>query len=363
MAVLNTPTGTPATAAALALLAETVPESLQTQRQCLELLHAALTREQPTGWLFGSPMSAAWRKLCLRCNEPHRVADMAASRWQSRQTPPVATVRFQIQAASWLLEQSCPVDALRILSLLQEQDVVRYHTSRVSSLPGEAESMISLSSLQLQAAQSITVDMLMREMQPPGTVDAASSQRLPILLKFTASGNSAAAGSGESLPECLTLHQIAEMARVSPATDLTDFADAWNRVLEVPEADEFVVGAGSMVLLTRGEAPVRDAAAEALLNWLSRREAAESAAAAGREDLAAIALSAAWALDHRRNSSSSEVFLQWALRHARVARLPELETALVTRMRRRLLESTDRTAAEKLLTDELESLLQTPPQP
>ena len=363
LAALNAPEAAPATAAALAFLAETVPDSIQTQRQCLELLHAALTREQPTGWLFGSPMSAAWRKLCLQCYEPHRVAEMGASRWQSRQRPPVATVRFQIQAASWLLEQSCPLDALRILSLLQEQDVVRYHTSRVSSLPGDAESMISLSSLQLQAAQSITVDMLMREMQPPGSADAASSRRLPILLKFTASGNSAVAGSGESLPECLTLHQIAEMARVSPAADLTDFAVTWNRLLEVPEADEFVVGAGSMVLLIRGEAPVRDAAAEALLNWLSRRGAAESGAADGREAVAAIALSAAWALDHRRNSSSSEVFLQWALRHARVARLPELETALVTRMRRRLLDSTNRTAAEKLMTDELQSLLPVAPQP
>lgn len=363
MAALNAPAGTPATAAALALLAETVPESIQTQRQCLQLLHVALTREQPTGWLFGSPMSAAWRKLCLQCNEPHRVAEIAASRWQSRQTPPVATVRFQIQAALWLLEQSCPLDALRIFSLLQEQDVVRYHTSRVPSLPGDAEPTISLSSLQLQAAQSITVDMLMREMQPPGSADAASSRRSPILLKVTASGNSAVAGSGESLPECLILHQIAEMARVSPAADLTDFADAWNRLLEVPDADELVVGAGSMVLLTRGEAPVRDAAADALLNWLSRREAAEFAAAAGREDLAAIALSAAWALDHRRNSPPSEAFLQWALRHARFARMPELESALVSRMRRRLLDSTNRAATEKLLADELESILQAPPQP
>ena len=362
LAALNDSTGTRATAAALALLAETMPNSLQMQRQCLALLHAALTREQPTGWLFGSPASAAWRKLCLQCNEPRRIVDMAASRWQSRQTPPVTAVQFQIKAAFWLLEQSCPLDALRILSLLQEQDVVRYQASRVSRLPGDAEPTMSLFSLQLQAAKAITVDMLLREMQPPGPADAASFRTLPIPLKFTASGNSAMQGGGERLPECVTLHHIADMAKVSPAVDLTKFADAWNRLLERPDADDFVVGAGSVVLLTCGEASVRDAAAEALMTWLTRREAADSAAAAGRENMAAIALSAAWALDQRRLASSDD-FLQWALRYARAAGLPELESALVTRMRRQLLDSQNRTAAEKLLTDELQSILRASPPP
>lgn len=360
---LSRTAGTSASAAALALLAETIPDSLQSQRQCLELLHAALSREQQMGWLFLSPMSAAWRKLCLLCNEPHRITEIAASRWRSGQAPPVATVKFQIQAAFWLLEHSCPLDALRLLSLLQEQDVVRYHTFRAANPAADVDPTMSLSSLQLQAAQFISVEMLRREFPKPGSGEANGARRLPILLTLTASGNSAANGNSENLPECLILHRIAETARVSPPADLVGFADEWSRLLQRPQADEFAVAAGSMVLLSCGEAAIRDVAAEALRNWLMRAESAESVATVGREELAAIALSAAWALDHSRNQPSSEVFLQWTLQQARAARLPELETALTTRQRQRLLDANDRTAAETFLSQELQSILRPLPQP